>query len=125
MSISFWIKIIIAILKETDLLKYEETLCEQHKQIIMRPTLTSLITFEKDFVEIFDNEESKDSPKVHAVEEFESQMKFWINLITLFKSRQTIIGNSRSFVLESSTLNPLFLPSLTPILMKCMKLLPL
>lgn len=119
----------IVITNETDgvnLITNEDTPCEIHKQIIMTATSTGFIEFEKQFEEIIANAESEDEARILVDEEFDRQNEGLDQFDNPFQEwANQIFEKSKSFVVEGSGINPLYLPSLASELIKIMKLLPL
>jgi len=110
----------------TNLMTNEDTPCETHKQIIMSATSFGFIDFEKQFEEIIATAESEDDARILVEEEFELQNKGLDQFDNPFQEwANGIFEKSKSFVQEGSGINPLYLPSLVPVLIKSMKLLPL
>lgn len=69
--------------------------------------------------------QSEDDAREVLEEEYESQNE-GLSEKNPFKSwAETIFEKSKSLVQEGSGINPIYLPSLIPHIIKCMKLLPL
>lgn len=100
----------------------QETPCEKHTKILMEATSTGFVLFEQQFDEILAAAESEDEANDFLEEEYEglnddeNPFQSWAN---------NIYTRSKILISEGSGINPLYLPSLVPFLIKIMKLLPL
>jgi len=115
----------VVLINETngiDMENGQETPCEKHTKILIDATSTGFVLFERQFDEILASVESEDEAKDFLEEEYEglnyheNPFQSWANNIYI---RSQILIN------EGSGINPLYLPSLVPFLIKIMKLLPL
>lgn len=123
------LSLFIVITNETDgtnKITNEDTPCEIHKKIIMSATSIGFIDFEKQFEEIIVTAESEDEARILVEEEFERQNEGLDQFDNPFQEwANAIFQKSMSSVQVGSGINPLYLPSLVPVLIKSMKLLPL
>lgn len=117
------------IINETDgivLNTGEETPCETHRKKLIEATSTGFINFQQQFDEILAYAETENDGRTlleeiyesqeEGLNDFENPFQWWAN---------NIYNRSKTLITEGSGTNPLYLPSLVPILIKIMKLLPL
>lgn len=96
------------------------------KKKIIESTSKGFIEFEQQFNDAIASAESEDDARVLLDELYENQNEGLGDFENPFQAwAEGIFDNSKSLVQEGSTINPLFIPDLVPILIKIMKLLPL
>jgi len=104
----------------------QETACELHKKKLIEATSSGFIEFHQEFDNMIALAETEDDARTLIEEMYETQNEGLDDYENPFKSwANNIYENSKSFVQEGSGINPLFIPTLVPILIKIMKLLPL
>lgn len=109
-----------------NLYTHEETPCEKHKQIIIQATSTGFVDVEQQFEDIISTARSEDEAKACVEEEYERSNQGLDKLHNPFEDwEKQIYENSKSLIQEGTEINPLYIPSLFPILIKCIKLRPL
>lgn len=102
-----------------------ETYCEKHYNILLTATTTGFVEFKHKFDEIMVFIECEDDARAVLEDEYERQNE-GLNEENPFKSwAEKIYDKSKSLVQEGSGINPMYLPSLIPHIIKCTKLLPL
>jgi len=104
----------------------QNTPCEIHKQSLIKATSTGFIEFQQQFDNILATVESEDERRMILEEEFERQNDGLDDFENPFQSwANTIYESSKCYIKEGTGINPLYLPTLVPILIRCMKFLPL
>jgi len=99
-----------------------ETPCEINSKILVDATSTGLVLFEQQFNDLLAAAETEDEARNFLEEEYEglneydNPFQFWAD---------NIYNRSKSSIHEGSGINPLYLPTLAPYIIKSMKLLPL
>uniref|UniRef100_A0A2S2R3G3 NOF-FB transposable element protein n=1 Tax=Sipha flava TaxID=143950 RepID=A0A2S2R3G3_9HEMI len=102
-----------------------ETPCEKHYKILMTATTTGFVEFENKFNSIIAYAESKNDAHAIMEEEFERQNEGLSKENPFISWAEKVYEKSKSLIQEGSGINPMYLPTLIPHLIKCMKLLPL
>lgn len=103
-----------------------DTPCETNSKILVDATSSGFVLFEQQFNEILAAVESEDEARDFLEEEIEVQKEGLNEYENPFQSwADNIYNRSKAFIKEGSGINPLYLPSLVPFLIKSMKLLPL
>lgn len=91
-----------------------------------RTTSSGFINYEEEFNEIIFIAENEDDARVLLEEEYERQYEGLDNLINPFKSwADEILKRSQLLLREGSGINAMYIPTLIPHIIKCLKLLPL
>lgn len=102
-----------------------ETYCEKHFNILISATTTGFVEFKHRFDEIMAFIKSENDASAVLEEEYERQIE-GLSEENPFKSwAEKIQEKSKSLVQEGSGINPMYIPSLIPYIVKCTKLLPL
>lgn len=122
------LSLFVVLINETNGIDKEsglETSCEKHYNILITATTTGFVGFQHKFDEIMAFIESEDDARAMLEEEYERQNE-GLSEENPFKTwAEKILDKSKSLVQEGSGINPMYLPSLVPHIIKCTKLLPL
>lgn len=103
-----------------------ETPCERHKKRLIEATSSGFINFEEEFNEIVLKAENEDEARILLEEEYERQYEGLDNLNNPFKFwAEEIKKKSELLLKEGSGINAMYMPTLIPHIIKCLKLLPL
>lgn len=103
-----------------------ETPCERHKKKLIEATSSGFINYEEEFNEIILIAENEDDARVLLEGEYERQYEGLDNLINSFKSwADEILKRSKLLLSEGSGINAMYIPTLIPHIIKCLKLLSL
>lgn len=103
-----------------------QTECEKHKQYIIRATSTGMKNFEEQFNTIIGEAETEDEVHKLVENELNKQYEGLENYNNPFESwAQEIYEKSKLSLTEGTGINPMYLPTLVPHIIKCFKLLPL
>lgn len=123
------LSLFIVLINETDgndVLTGFTTEYEKHKQIILRATSTGFINFEEQFNNIIVTAETEEEARNVIEKEYELQYEGLEDYNNPFQSwAQEIYDKSKQSISEGTGINPMYLPTLVPIIIKCVKLLPL
>lgn len=95
----------------------DTTACEKHKQHLIRATSSGFLDFEEQFNAIIAAVETEDEARQLIEEEFDLQLSGLDDYNNPFQSWLPIK--------EGTGINSMYLPSLVPLIIKCIKLLPL
>jgi len=119
----------VVLINETDGIGSDsglETPCETYRKKLIDATSTGFVNFQQQFDEILAYAETENEGRIlleemyeiqeEGLDEFENPFQAWAN---------NIYQRSKTMIIKGSGINPLYLPSLVPILIKTMKLLPL
>lgn len=119
----------VVLINETDGIDLDsglETSCELHRKNLIDATSTGFVNFQQQFDDILVYAEMENEGRIlleemyetqeEGLDEFENPFQAWAN---------NIYQRSMTLIIKGSGINPLYLPSLVPILIKTMKLLPL
>ncbi|CAI6360328.1 unnamed protein product [Macrosiphum euphorbiae] len=119
----------IVLINETDGNDKEtgiETICEKHKKYLIHAMSTGFVDFEDQFNEIIAMVENEEELQELIQGEYDQQLDGLDNIINPFQSwAEDIFIKSISSIQEGTGFNAMYLPTLVPNLIKCMKLLPL
>lgn len=126
---SLLLSLFVVIINETNgtnTLNGQNTHCENHKQKIITATSSGFIEFEDKFDEILAIAQSEDEARKLLENEYDRQDEGLDSFDNPFQSWANEIHNeSKQLIEEGTEINPFYIPSLIPILIKCTKLLPL
>jgi len=102
-----------------------ETSCEKHFNILISATTVGFVEFKTTFDEIMASNECENDARTVLEEEYERQIEGLSNENPFKSWAEKIHDKSKSLVQEGLGINPMYLPSLIPYIVKCTKLLPL
>lgn len=126
---SLLLSLFIVLINETDGNDKEsgiETVCEKHKKHLICATSTGLLEFEDQFNHIIVMAETEDEAQELLQNEIDCQLEGLSDITNPFQSwAEEIYIKSKSSLQEGTGLNAMYLPTLIPKILKCIKLIPL
>lgn len=94
--------------------------------ILLQLTSIEFINFEQQFNDIMKNVELKDDDHTILEEEYEMQVDGLYNENNSFRSwSEEIYNESQEYIREGSGINAMYVPTIVPLIIKCVNLLPL